>query len=198
MSRTLAGMRRCDLVADAAISLIARSGVRALTHRAVDAEAGVPLGTTSNYFRTREALLNGVAERLKMHDRRVVLAGGGVPTEVVAWADMLGQYVVAMATEYGYLARARIALTTEVPEQMAGPHARLKAGIARALGPFGVDDAEGDAQHVIDYIDGVIIHCVYLAAALPDADVIAQNVLRLVGVTTLPAGSASGERQAHL
>src|SRR5690606_36613874 len=34
------------------------------THRAVDRAAGVPLGTTANYFRTRAALLQGLVERI--------------------------------------------------------------------------------------------------------------------------------------
>ncbi|MFJ9442314.1 TetR/AcrR family transcriptional regulator, partial [Kitasatospora sp. NPDC101235] len=36
---------------------------RGLTHRAVDAAAQVPPGTTKNYFPTRDALLRAVAER---------------------------------------------------------------------------------------------------------------------------------------
>jgi DNA-binding transcriptional regulator YbjK len=43
------------------LSLMIRGGVHGVTHRAVDREAGVPVGTTSNYFRTREALLVAVA-----------------------------------------------------------------------------------------------------------------------------------------
>lgn len=35
-----------------------------MTHRKVDRAAGVPDGTTSFYFRTRSALLRGVAERV--------------------------------------------------------------------------------------------------------------------------------------
>ena len=48
-------VRRAQL-ADAGIRILAREGARGLTHRAVDAEAGVPTGTASNYFRTREAI----------------------------------------------------------------------------------------------------------------------------------------------
>jgi DNA-binding transcriptional regulator YbjK len=62
---------RHDRLADAAIELLAREGARGLTHRAVDAEAGEPAGTTSRYFRTREALLIGALERaraLHFHD----------------------------------------------------------------------------------------------------------------------------------
>ena len=55
--------RRSDL-ADAAIETLAAAGMRGLTHRAVDRRAGLPEGSTSYYFRTRQALLQAVVERL--------------------------------------------------------------------------------------------------------------------------------------
>lgn len=55
--------RRSDLV-DAAIETLAAAGMRGLTHRAVDRVMGLPEGSTSYYFRTRQALLRAVGERL--------------------------------------------------------------------------------------------------------------------------------------
>lgn len=55
--------RRTEL-ADAAISVVADEGMRGLTHRAVDARAGAPTGTTSNYFRSRDALVDAVVTRI--------------------------------------------------------------------------------------------------------------------------------------
>ncbi|WP_101847912.1 TetR/AcrR family transcriptional regulator [Zhihengliuella sp. ISTPL4] len=51
-------------LADAALAVLAREGSRGLTHRAVDAEAQVPGGTTSNYFRSRDALIEGLVDRI--------------------------------------------------------------------------------------------------------------------------------------
>lgn len=48
---------RKTLIADAAIALLGSAGAKGLTHRAVDAEAGLPLGSTSFYCRTRHDLL---------------------------------------------------------------------------------------------------------------------------------------------
>ena len=45
--------RRRERLLDAAIELVGLQGLTALTHRAVDAAAGVPTGTASNYWRTR-------------------------------------------------------------------------------------------------------------------------------------------------
>ncbi|MEH1055591.1 TetR family transcriptional regulator [Micromonospora sp. CPCC 206171] len=60
---------RVAALADAAIALLAEGGMRALTHRAVDARAGVPVGTTSAYLRTRQALIEAVVRRLVDLDR---------------------------------------------------------------------------------------------------------------------------------
>jgi len=51
-------------LADAGLTVIAREGSRGLTHRAVDVEAAVPNGTTSNYFRSREELIAGLVHRI--------------------------------------------------------------------------------------------------------------------------------------
>lgn len=51
-------------LADAGLAVLAQEGSRGLTHRAVDAVAGVPTGTTSNYFRSRHALIEGLVERI--------------------------------------------------------------------------------------------------------------------------------------
>lgn len=51
-------------LADAGLQVLATEGARGLTHRAVDACAVVPPGTTSNYFRTRDLLIRALAERI--------------------------------------------------------------------------------------------------------------------------------------
>ncbi|ODR02679.1 TetR family transcriptional regulator [Mycobacterium intermedium] len=57
-------MERRRELCDAAIQLLAVDGAKGLSHLKVDRKAGVADGTTSFYFRTRSALLRGVAERL--------------------------------------------------------------------------------------------------------------------------------------
>lgn len=54
--------RRIDL-ADAGLRVLAESGGRGLSHRAVDRAAGVSLGTTSNYFGTRRDLVRALSQR---------------------------------------------------------------------------------------------------------------------------------------
>jgi DNA-binding transcriptional regulator YbjK len=53
--------RRRELL-EAALHVAADEGLRGLTHRAVDRRAGLPEGTCSAYFRTREALQTGLTQ----------------------------------------------------------------------------------------------------------------------------------------
>jgi DNA-binding transcriptional regulator YbjK len=55
---------RRTLVADAALRVLEAEGGRGLTHRAVDREAEIAEGSTSNYFGTRGALLTAALRRL--------------------------------------------------------------------------------------------------------------------------------------
>ena len=60
---------RRDELLDAAICVLGEPGMYGLTHRAVDAAAGLPPGSAANYFRTRDALLNAVVERFAARER---------------------------------------------------------------------------------------------------------------------------------
>ncbi|MCX4694992.1 TetR/AcrR family transcriptional regulator [Streptomyces sp. NBC_01408] len=66
---------RRTLIADTAIGLVAASGLRGLTHRAVDGTAGLPAGSTSYYFRTRTALIGACYRRLAELDLHDLDAG---------------------------------------------------------------------------------------------------------------------------
>ena len=90
MPPTNAARRRA--LADAAIDLLAAGGVHAVTHRAVDVQARVPTGTTSNYFRSREALLVAVVERV------VEAHIGGMRAEVAPTPDLAAAPVAERLT----------------------------------------------------------------------------------------------------
>lgn len=99
---------------DAALLVIAREGMRGLTHRAVDAVAGLPLGSTSNYFRTRHALVAGVFDRLVERDREdMATAGGQGPRTLEEVAQALAGYLRLSVGPRVELTRARYALFAE-------------------------------------------------------------------------------------
>jgi len=54
---------------EAAVELLGAEGVRALSHARVDQRAGLPPGSTSNWFRTRRALLGGIVDWIAEHER---------------------------------------------------------------------------------------------------------------------------------
>ncbi len=90
------------MLADAGLTVLAREGSRGLTHRAVDLAAGVPTGTASNYFRSREALIDGLVSRIGERlaptpddlDRR-----GAEPPSRELFADYLRDIVRRLTTE---------------------------------------------------------------------------------------------------
>ena len=62
-------MGRREQILDAAITLLGERGIHGVTHRAVDAPAGLPAGSTTNYFSTRDKLLDAVVERHAERER---------------------------------------------------------------------------------------------------------------------------------
>ncbi|MDF2709027.1 MAG: TetR family transcriptional regulator, partial [Nonomuraea muscovyensis] len=86
-------------LADAAIDLLASSGVHGLTHRAVEKEADLPPGTASNYFRTREALLVAAAERIaELHHTDTDRATDRATAQSATLADLLAESLLTAAT----------------------------------------------------------------------------------------------------
>ncbi|OBF31436.1 TetR family transcriptional regulator [Mycolicibacterium peregrinum] len=68
--------RRRELC-DAAITLLAREGIKGVTHLKVDRRAGVAEGTTSFYFRTSAALIRAAANRIADLDLADLTAATG-------------------------------------------------------------------------------------------------------------------------
>lgn len=60
---------RPDRLVDAALAIMQVKGVQGVSHRAVAAEADVPLGSTTYYFRDLDALLIATIERLTQRRR---------------------------------------------------------------------------------------------------------------------------------
>ena len=72
---------RRNAILDAAIDIIVDVGIGGLTHRQVDDRAALPAGTTSNYFRTRLALLEATAGHVvDLHWRRVEMLKSALPS----------------------------------------------------------------------------------------------------------------------
>ena len=99
----------------AAVELLGAEGVRALTHARVDERAGLPPGSTSNWFRTRRALLGGVVDWIAERER-ADLEPAAVPA--ISGVDGLIEGLCAMAElqtgPFAARTRARYALFLEL------------------------------------------------------------------------------------
>jgi DNA-binding transcriptional regulator YbjK len=107
------GADRRDAIADAAIHLVATRGLRGLTHRAVDAEAGLPPGSTSYYLRTRSALLTACVNRMLARDLSAAPAFDAASSTL----DLLVEMVIGLARDRADDQIARYELTLEASRQ---------------------------------------------------------------------------------
>ena len=83
--------------------------MRQLTHRAVDAAAGLPIGSTSNRFRTRDSLLVAVLRRILERETAVWtrLAVDIRTLSVEAVAGAIGQLLEELTDAGRVLSQAR-------------------------------------------------------------------------------------------
>jgi DNA-binding transcriptional regulator YbjK len=174
---------RQALLTDAAIRIIARTGLRGLTHRAVDAEAGVPEGSTSYYFRTRLALLSATLDRLAELDRMLMLAGPhaaeviatGQPDELSQVAGLAGgqlsldqlaediaQVVTGLLTvgREQTLARFELALEASRRPELRQRLQPLSVGFYEAaaslLAAAGSADPQRHGRQLVDFLEGLL------------------------------------------
>jgi len=101
----------------AAVELLGAEGVRALTHARVDERAGLPPGSTSNWFRTRRALLGGIVDWIAERER-ADLEPTAMPA--ISGVDELIEGLCAMAElqtgPFAARTRARYALFLELAD----------------------------------------------------------------------------------
>lgn len=102
-----------DRALEAAVRLVGEQGVRALTHARVDADAELPRGSTSNWFRTRDALVAGVVVWIAEQERAdltTAMAPAATPEEVV---EVLTRLLEDATGRNAVRTRARYALFLE-------------------------------------------------------------------------------------
>ena len=170
-------------IADAAVAIVAAKGLKGLTHRAVDAQAGLAVGTTSNYFRSRAALVAAAVDHVEVRDARLLRGQGmeGLPTTVPELADQLAGAVLALAGEHAELTRARFAFALDRPEVVSAGHERMVSGLEHLLQAMGLHDARSRAEAVADYSDGLALHLLTARHGQEmEHSTVADNVRRLL------------------
>jgi AcrR family transcriptional regulator len=180
--------RREDL-ADAGIRLTARGGARALTHRAVDAEAGVPAGSTSYYASTRRELTALVVARITeqlstdLSGLRLTQAlDDATVVEVAAtFLQGLADRADAQAARLALLLELRDDDSLRAPLTDADPvRTALLATAEDLLGQIGVEAPRRSAVDLVGLVDALLL---YRVAGVAPVD--ARAVLR-VYVAGLP------------
>ena len=176
-------------IGDGAIAIVAREGLRSLTHRAVDRELGLPDGSTSYYVRTRRQLIEAMVHRLA--NRTVTDLRPAPPeTTVEGAASRLAATLDVLARRPADH-RARYALLTDLagdPElhaylTHASPiRAGALASATATLDAVGVATPERHAPALIALLDGLLCDRVAGSgvdpASRPDAELMLTAYLR--------------------
>lgn len=185
-------------MADAAIDLLGSQGARGLSHEKVDHHAGLPRGTTSFYFRTRSALLQGIAARLTDLDiadlSRMAELSDDIADDFTGTAGLARLVMASSAEPYLTRSRARYELALQMsrePElaatllQFAAKFYALAESVIRdwhasdpAPDPRLVEE---QAVMVLTMINGVILSFVHGAPVVSEAAQLERWIQAMLG-----------------
>ncbi|QXV58857.1 TetR/AcrR family transcriptional regulator [Amycolatopsis sp. TNS106] len=180
---------RRTALTDAAITVLAREGARGLTYRAVDVEADVPPGTTSNYFRNRDQLLGEVGVRV--HERL------SAPADVMAESPshdrvgvLLGELMGRLtAHREPYLALLELRLeATRRPDLSAELTKTIREGIDMSVDwhiAAGMPGGRPEVLLMYLALTGLTVERLTLPEVL--ADVTDKEIIRIIVDRVLPS-----------
>ncbi|MFF2274625.1 TetR/AcrR family transcriptional regulator [Agromyces sp. NPDC058126] len=162
-----------DRALDAAVEVLGAEGVRALTHARVDARAGLPPGSTSNWFRTRRALIAGVLDRIGEREQADL-----DPSQLPLPRDpgeLIEAFVALLELQSGSFAlrtRARYALFLELAtdSELAAPLHRDRREFERLterlVASAGIVEVVPTARALMALGDGLLFHRLTVDPAL--------------------------------
>jgi AcrR family transcriptional regulator len=179
-------------MAEAAIAIVAREGLRALTHRAVDRELDLPAGSTSYYLRTHRQLVEAVVRRLAERTSSDVTAAEPPPAPPTGTPSVeeLSQALAGLLDRLAsrrddHLVRWALAVDlTRDPELHAfltsrSPvRAELLARGQDLLDRLGVEDPAGQAPGLVALVDGLLFDRLAGSSAAGGVPADAVTVLR--------------------
>ncbi|MFF3768519.1 TetR/AcrR family transcriptional regulator [Streptomyces sp. NPDC001922] len=184
--------RRTALI-DAAIDVLADEGARGLTFRAVDARAGVPVGTASNYFASRDDLFTQAGARIhvRMTPEPTAVETAMRPAPSRELVTELMRWLVQRMTDdrTGYLAMLELRLeATRRPALREQLTRTIRAGYDESLA-FHLDAGlPGDADtFLVLYLamTGVLLEHLTLPGML--SDIALERMVETVVTGILPA-----------
>jgi TetR/AcrR family transcriptional regulator, regulator of biofilm formation and stress response len=154
---------RREQILEAALRIIGRSGRQAITHRAVAEEAGVPLGSTTYYFDSRDDLLRQALEHVAASEVERYRELGDQLRRVESPRDLadrlIDELVAAAQDRIAYIAEYEIWLEAgRRPELREAANSWCDAeqhSVALAMEALGSTDPATDASLVVTAIDGL-------------------------------------------
>jgi len=154
---------RREQILEATLRVIGRSGRQAVTHRAVAEEAGVPLGSTTYYFDSRDDLLGQALEHVSAleveryarlrEDLRSVKSGRELADRLISELVAAAEDRVAYIAEYElWLEAGRRPDLREAAQSWCNAE---QGAVAAAMETLGSSDARADASIVVAALDGL-------------------------------------------
>jgi DNA-binding transcriptional regulator YbjK len=157
---------RMEVLLGAAVHVVAEHGLRGLTHRAVDRQAGLPEGSCSAYLRTREALVLAVteyvAERVAGHVRDLADELAGRPLDDDRAVETVTRFILHWVDKREILV-ARLELTIQASRDptLAATIGSLRKDlvdvVAGMLTARGKPHGAAAAETLVSSFDGVLI-----------------------------------------
>jgi DNA-binding transcriptional regulator YbjK len=181
----------------AAITLLGTEGLRALTHSRIDAKAGVPKGSTSNYFRTRAAVLEGVVDWMYAIERPSVRAAYSPDTRE-EFARALTDLFEQMTGPGRVMTTARLVLLMEashdtvVRDALARGRTGMEEMIIPAVRRLGAAEPEVAAHALSATFEGMFLQKLARHVDVEAGSILAKVVHAFVGEDSL--GPAAGAR----
>ncbi|BCN62638.1 hypothetical protein RE9431_10930 [Prescottella equi] len=160
---------RRESICESALDLAAEGGNHAVTHQAIDRRLSLAKGSTSYYFRTRDALVGAAVRRLTERSRAAFAeaygAGvGGVSVEGAA--DLMADQIVLLLTgrRRDVLARYALAVDAADDEELRPALAGCLFSVEKATGlleALGASDPDSAAHDLISLLEGLVFDSVY-------------------------------------
>jgi DNA-binding transcriptional regulator YbjK len=161
--RAEASKRVQDAIVAATVSIVAREGVAAVTHRRLAAEAGVSLSSTTWHFATKTDILMAALRWTAAHEvariGEIAARLGDADFDRAAWSDELAEWLIGQVTSEREIAVALYRLQIEllgVPGAR-DVHREWGRGL-RALGERAIEQsktADVDIRLVVAALDGL-------------------------------------------
>ena len=151
-------------VLEAAVELLGTEGLRALTHARIDAQAGVPKGSTSNYFRTRAQLLIGVSDWIGERDLASADDIAMVPQTAADLVESLASGIEMLTGPYRVLTAARLTLfmeanhNSEIRAAVSRTRIVMERAIVAVMARLRATDPHSAALALMACSEGIILH----------------------------------------